>query len=94
MDDVTSKLGCDQDVEMHSGAQGPQGPISTLHEFETLSLNATAVMNPAFFLFFSSEHKCRVAKKTRKEQINPPTCVHKRVEQNPALSDKLPYKHQ
>jgi hypothetical protein len=49
MDEMTSKLGCDQDVEMHSGAQGPQGPISTLHEFETLSLNATAVMNSTFF---------------------------------------------
>jgi hypothetical protein len=52
MDEMTSKLGCDQDFEMHSGAQGPQGPISTLHEFEPLSLNATTVMNPAFFLLF------------------------------------------
>jgi hypothetical protein len=52
MDEMTSKLGCDQDVEMHSGAQGPQGPISILHEFETLSLNAAAVMNPAFFSSF------------------------------------------
>jgi hypothetical protein len=55
MDEMTSKLGCDQDVEMHSGAQGPQGPVSTLHEFETLSLNATAVMNSVFFFFFRTQ---------------------------------------